>query len=125
MAAKTKTYRERGTDIPDRKMGMLSIDRAAAKQRVEQADSVDIFELDGETYSMLAVERAEIGLEYLAIQESEGGDAAALYLITETLGRDAFDALRSVEGLSGQDWEGVLARIQAIVLPKARTAGRA
>ena len=98
----------------------IRIDSAKRAEKVESAKRVAIFELDGVTYDMPAAQRADIALTYLQMNEEEGEDKAAYYLLTETLGAGAYAALRGVKGLTDDDFEGVLTRVRAIALPKGQ-----
>lgn len=99
----------------------IVIDSAANAERVDKAKRVGIFELDGVTYDMPAVARAEIGLEYLDLLNAGDENAASYYLIAESLGVDAYTALKGVKGLTEDQFEGILVRIQAIILPKGQS----
>lgn len=96
----------------------IVIDTAANIERVAKAKRVGIFEIDGVTYDMPAAARAEIALEYLDLLDQGDEDGASFYLISEALGRDAYVALKSVKGLTDEQFEGILVRVQAIALPK-------
>src|SRR5690349_24642066 len=82
----------------------ISTEKAAAK--LDNARRVAIFELDGVTYDMPAVPRADIALTYLDLMHGADADEAAHYLITECLGVEAFAALKAVKGLSDEDFDG-------------------
>jgi hypothetical protein len=100
----------------------IVIDSAASAKRVDEAKPVGIFEIDGVAYTMPAVVRAEIALEYLALMDADPeGNEAAYYLFVECLGRPAYDALKAVKGLTEDQFEGILTRIRAIALPKGKT----
>lgn len=109
------------SDKPDARFLPIIIDTKASAARVDDAERVAIFEIDGVTYDMPLVVRAELGLDYLAIGQEEGEDKAAYWLITETLGKEAFTALRSVKGLEGDAFEGIMTRIRTVALPKDPT----
>lgn len=98
----------------------IVIDSQARADKLANAKRVGIFELDGITYDMPAAERAEVGLTYLEMVNDGDDEGAAYYLITETLGRGAYEALKSVPGLTNDDFEGILLRVQAIALPKGK-----
>lgn len=118
--AKTKEYRDRGTDTPDTPHGVVSIDTAASAARLQQAEQVDIFSVDGKVYSMAKAVRAEIPLTYLRLLRNRGEDEASAYLITEALGEEALDALSSVKGLDERQWKAVMKAVVKYALPKDR-----
>jgi hypothetical protein len=99
----------------------ITIDTAKNAERFEKANRVAIFEIDGTVYDMPAVARAEVGLRYLELANAGDDNAAAYYLMIEALGQDAYDALKGVVGLTDEQFEGVLVRVQAIILPKGST----
>lgn len=120
MSKKSKSAYFNGTDSPTVPPVPIQLDREAAAARVAEAKTVPIFSLDGETFAIPAVERAEVGLTYLDLQETKGPEAAAHYLILETLGSKAWKKLQSVKGMTGSEWEGIMARVQSVVMPEAR-----
>jgi hypothetical protein len=97
----------------------IRLDSERSAEKLANAKRVEIFELDGITYSMPAAPRAEVALEYLDLMNGQGEDAAAYYLITECLGVDAFRALKAVKGLTDEDFDGIMTRVRAVALPKA------
>lgn len=98
----------------------VSISTEKAQAKLDNAKRVAIFELDGVTYDMPAAPRADVALEYLDLMNDSGEDAAAYYLITECLGVAAFRALKAVKGLSDEDFDGIMTRVRAVALPKAK-----
>jgi hypothetical protein len=99
---------------------IIKIDSKATAKRLEEAERVPIFEIDGTVYDIPNVARADIGLAYVNRVIEEGEDAATANLIIDTMGDDAFEALRGVVGLEPEDWRGIQEKIQGIVNPKAR-----
>jgi hypothetical protein len=103
---------------------IIAIDSKASAARLEGAKEIPVFSIDGTTYSIPAVERADLGLEYLALVDEESEDVANAWLMKQTIGEDGFQALRAVKGLSPDDFRGVMDKIQKIVAPKARSSRR-
>lgn len=101
--------------------GTIKIDSKAAAKRIEDAPKIAIFEIDGHTYEMADAARADIGLDYINRVITDGEDAATAQLVIDTMGEDAFQALREVDGLDPDDWRAIMAKVQAVVTPKART----
>lgn len=125
--AKKKKYTGTGSDKPEAKKGPLlpiKIDTKKSAQRVEDAEQVPIFEVDDKVFSMSSAPRAEVGLRFIELMSTEGPDRAAHYLLTETLGEKAYHALTAVVGLQTDDFQGVLLRVQALVLPKGAGSNR-
>jgi hypothetical protein len=102
----------------------LKIDRAAAKKRIDDAEEIPVFEIDDVTYSVKNVPRSEVALRYLDIATNQGDDAGNYYILTETMGQGAYDALKGVDGLSDEDFQAVIERVQAIVTPASNPKGR-
>lgn len=100
---------------------LIRIDSAASAKALDDAERVDIFEVDGKTYSVAKIARADIGLEYLDRVEADGPDVAQAWLIRTTVGDEGFDALRQVKGLKQEDWDAIQERIRGVVNPKARS----
>lgn len=118
---RNRTKAARTSDKPDAAPLLpVVIDTAQARSRLEEAPRVPIFELDGKVYDMAGAERADVALAYLDMVNAGDDDAAAFYLLTETLGAEAYEALKGVVGLSGKEFEGVVKRVQRIALPKGK-----
>lgn len=98
----------------------VKIDTAQAKARVAEAEQVPIFEVDGQVFTMPKVARAELGIEYLSRADRGDENGAAWYLLNETLGKDAVNALRKIEGLSDKEFDGIMLRVQKIAMPEGR-----
>lgn len=118
----SKSYKTNG-DKPD-KLLPVTIDSAENARRVDEAEQIEIFSIDGTAYTMAKAERSDIALTYLEYVDAGEDDRAAYYLLTETLGEDAYAALKGVRGLTGKQFDGVLTRVQSIALPKARSTKR-
>jgi hypothetical protein len=103
---------------------VISIDTKVAKQRVDDAERVPIFSIDGAEYSIPKVQRSEIQLRYLDIANARGDEAANYYLLTTMLGQDGYDALAAVDGLSDEDFQGVIDAVSKVVFPAQSPKGR-
>lgn len=110
----------RTSDKPAERFLPVKIDTAASKKKLDDAERVGIFEIDGTVYDMSTAQRAELGLEYLRLVSERGDDAAAYYLISEALGREAYAALAAVEGLEAKTFDGIVARIQRVTMPEGK-----
>lgn len=104
---------------PTDKFLPIAIDTAANVHDIETAERVVIFSVDGVDYDMPKVERAELAVKFMQLQEEDADDAAQ-YLLLETIGQAGVDALAGVRGLKSAQFEGVMTRIQAIALPKGK-----
>jgi hypothetical protein len=99
---------------------IIKIASKAAAKRLDDAARIPIFEIDGKVYDIADVARADIGLAYINRVVEEGEDVATANMIIDTMGDEAFEALRSVVGLEPDDWRGITEKIQGIINPKAR-----
>lgn len=108
------------SDKPADRFLPVKIDSAEAESQLESAERVPIVEIDGTVYEISLGERAEVGLGYLQIAAEKGDNAASYYIISETLGQDAYDALVAVKGLKAKDFDGIVDRIQRVVMPEGK-----
>lgn len=58
-----------------------------------------LFEIDGKEYTIPVELGGEIGLRATRLAEEKGEIAAELFVIDQTIGREAYDALCAVENL--------------------------
>jgi hypothetical protein len=103
---------------------VVSISTKDAKKRVEDAEQVPIFEIDGTAYSIPKVQRSEIQLRYLDIANARGDEAANYYLLTTMLGQEGYDALAAVDGLDDAEFQSVIDSVSKVVFPAANPKGR-
>jgi hypothetical protein len=108
------------SDKPADRFLPVKIDTAASKAALEEAEKVGIFEIDGQAYYISLGERAEVGLRYLQLAAEKGDNAASYYIISETVGQDAYDALVAVEGLESKTFDAIVDRIQRVVMPEGK-----
>lgn len=68
-----------------------------------------LFEIDGKEYTVPVELGAEIGLRATKIVEEKGEIAGELFIIDQTIGREAYDALCAVDGLPKKVLAGIMA----------------
>lgn len=88
-------------------------------------ERVPVFELDGRGYTIEKLPRLDIALSYLRIARKHGDNAAIAYLLEESLGESAFEALSTHKGLKPEEFSQIYAIVQRHVLggleaPKGR-----
>lgn len=88
-------------------------------------ERVPVFELDGRGYTIEKMPRLDIALSYLRIARKHGDNAAIAYLLEESLGESAFEALSNHKGLKPEEFSQIYAIVQRHVLggleaPKGR-----
>lgn len=76
---------------------MINLNEA---EDVEPVERIDVFSLDGVTYSIPAQQNASFALRYLQYVKEHGEDAAAAYLMELMLGEEGYAALASYENLT-------------------------
>lgn len=67
-----------------------------------------LFTIDGTQYTIPEKLGAEIGLQATRIADERGEVAAEMFIIDQTIGREAFDALSNVENLPASTLKGIL-----------------
>lgn len=80
---------------------MIELESAAP----ESAETVDVFSLDGTTYTMPKEPRPSVGLRFVWEMKTLGEMDAVANLLIGTVGRDAFEALTKAEGMTAAQWE--------------------
>jgi hypothetical protein len=68
----------------------------------------DLFEIDGEKYTIPKEIGGEIGLIATRIADEKGELAATLYIIDNTIGREAYEALCAVKDLPKSTLSAIL-----------------
>jgi hypothetical protein len=66
----------------------------------EEDERVDLFQIDGVTYSMSVRPRANVSLKYAWIAREKGLEAAYSYALEALLGDDGYQALMNFSGLT-------------------------
>jgi hypothetical protein len=90
---------------------MFKIDTSALPQSTKREP---LFEIDGTEYTIPVSLGGEIGLRATRIVEEKGELAGELFVIDQTIGREAYDALCAVENLP----KSVLAGIMSVCREK-------
>lgn len=82
----------------------------------KKTETVDIFMLDGVTYSAPKEMPFGVALDYMEAQVEQGPDAAVFVMIKRVLGEDAFRALKSNPNLTEEQFRGVIERLETLVM---------
>lgn len=77
---------------------------------------VDLFRLDGRTYTIPDRTRANVGLKYLWLEKEKGTGPAEQWLLEELLGEDGYKALMGYDELEPEDLERIMLVAQEVVL---------
>jgi hypothetical protein len=121
--SKSRKYTGTGSDKPEAPIGVVKINTTDIADKLAAAEQIPIFEIDDVVYSIPDVQRAEVGIRYLDIAAKRGTQAAAHYLIRETVGEEGLEALMAVKGLAPKDWERISKKASQIVMPKSKGPG--
>lgn len=75
-------------------------------------ETVPLFELDGEVYSMPKEPPAGVALKYLRISTEQGQDPAAYFMLTTMLGEDAYNALAEHPTLTTEQFDQIFKAVE-------------
>jgi hypothetical protein len=84
---------------------MFSINTEALPKSTKRED---LFEIDGVKYTIPVSLGAEIGLRATRVVEEKGEIAGELFVIDQTIGREAYDALCAVDNLPKSVLAGIM-----------------
>jgi hypothetical protein len=84
-------------------------------------EMVELFSIDGKSYSIPAKPKFNIVLRYMKVVREEGSQAAEAYLLEELLGEEGFEALCSYEDLTAEQFEAVKKVATKVVLGDQET----
>ena len=73
-----------------------------------EAPSVELFSLDGVSYTIPAKPRVNLALRYLWHAKQYGEDRAAAELLESLLGAEGFEALMNYDDLTGDQFEAIM-----------------
>lgn len=80
-------------------MALVDLDAHREEAASLSDERVEVFTLDGVTYSAPAKPPANLGLRFLDFREEHGDDAAIQWLLRVMLGDEGWEALRDCEFL--------------------------
>lgn len=86
-----------------------------------EVEQVELFKLNGHSYTIPNKARANVSLKYLNLLRKEGDAAASAYLLTTLLGDEAFDALTEYDDLTQDQFTAVVEAAQKVVLGNLET----
>lgn len=87
---------------------LTTVDREQDDQAPEEEDRIELFSIDGVSYSIPNKARPNVGLQYLFLCRTEGIPIAESWLAEEMMGREAYLALISFEDLDPTDYQKVV-----------------
>lgn len=92
------------------------LDLGSSDVTTKDVETIDIFKLDGVTYSAPKEMPFGVALEYMEAQVEHGPDAAVFLMIKRVLGEDAFTALKTNRNLTQEQFQDVIERLEGLVL---------
>lgn len=90
----------------------------------ENNETVDIFELEGETYSIPKKPRANVLLRYMREVREEGEEKASSRLLESMLGEEAYEALLNCDYLTVDDFQAIMLEVQQHVMGQVEESGK-
>lgn len=78
--------------------------------------TVELFELNGTTYSIPAKPKAHLSVRYLFQVRDLGEDVASANLLASVLGEDGFRALSDYEDLTPDDFKQIMEAVKEVVM---------
>lgn len=87
-------------------------------------ERVDVFTLNGTTYSIPKKPRVRWGLYYLNLIRNEGSDVAVSWLLENCLGKDGYEALLAYEELTPVQLQTVIKACAQTVLGELEGPGK-
>lgn len=92
------------------------LDLGSSKVDEKKIETIDIFKLDGVTYSAPKDMPFGVALEYMEAQVEHGPDAAVFLMIKRVLGEDAFRALKTNRNLTQEQFQEIIQSLEGLVL---------
>lgn len=119
-ASSSRTRKTAQTRPAVRRMDSVEVVELNSEAVKEKApDLVEIFRIDGRSFSVDANQDASVALEYLHLLRTQGPDHAAAYMLAEVLGQEAYDALRSFKGITAFQLGQVMQAVQTVLMGSA------
>lgn len=81
-----------------------------------ETETVELFTLNGKTYSIPNKARINVALRYLDEARNKGQDMAAAYLLETLIGREGYEALMDYDDLTPELFQTVVLAAQKVVL---------
>lgn len=89
-----------------------SIKLTSSKGEVKQ---VELFELDGRSYTIPNKPRVNLGLKVMRVTAKEGEAAGQAYMLEQLLGVENYDALLDFDDLTTEDFSAIVELASEIV----------
>lgn len=94
---------------------------ALTTKSTEEVETIELFSIDGTSYTIPNKARVNVGLRYMKIMRDEGGSAADAWLLEALLGKEAFEALMDYDDLTPDVLEQIVEAAAKVVLGEMET----
>lgn len=91
---------------------------------VEEVDSIPVFSIDGQVYSMPGAISVSFALEAIDVMGQRGELAAMAWLLPEVLGQEAYDALKTCKALKPEQLKSIMDRVSEHVMGQLEDLGK-
>lgn len=82
----------------------------------DEPDSIPLFSIDGEVYSMPGRVPPAVAIQALEIVADQGMEAAIPFMLKEALGSEGYQALRNCRAMTGAQLEAIMEVVQQHVM---------
>jgi hypothetical protein len=91
------------------------------KKSAEEVEQIELFSIDGVSYTIPNKARVNVGLRYMKIMRDESAEAAQAWLLEEMVGKEGFEALISYDDLTPEILEQIVSAAAKVVLGELET----
>lgn len=98
----------------------MSIALTSSKS-TKEVEQIELFSLDGVSYTIPNKARVNVGLRYMKIMRDESAQAADAWLLEELVGKDGFEALMNYDDLTPEILEQIVQGAAKVVLGELET----
>lgn len=93
----------------------MSIELTTSNESNEEVEQVELFSIDGKSYTIPKKPRMNVALKTMKMIRTEGEDAAAAYMLEAVIGEEAYDALTDYDDLDPETFRQIIAIAQKVV----------
>ena len=91
------------------------------KKSAEEVEQIELFSIDGVSYTIPNKARVNVGLRYMKIMRDESAEAAQAWLLEEMVGTEGFEALMGYDDLTPEILEQIVSAAAKVVLGELET----
>lgn len=94
---------------------------ALTSKSAEEVEQIELFSIDGVSYTIPNKARVNVGLRYMKKMRDESGNAADAWLLEELVGKEGFEALMDYNDLTPEVLEAIVQAAAKVVLGEMET----